>query len=141
MRKAIEAGVRQIDGACRAAIGGRGASRALGEWLRRFNLNEADFQVLWCLRSADDCGLDQTTLARRLSFSTAQVSATVERMRLQAWIVQQSALNDRRRHRWELSTAGRSLLNTMVGAASALSTGLAPAISSNSRDLEIREAA
>ena len=62
--------------------------------------------MLWCLRDGVASGFDQTTLARRLAYSPAQVSATVERLRARGWIAQQSASGDRRRNLWHLSEAG-----------------------------------
>lgn len=106
--------------ACTAAADGRRAARALGQWCERFALTEPEFQVLWCLRDvANDGasgGFDQTTLARRLAYSTAQVSATVEKLRARGWIAQQSAGGDRRRNWWHLSVEGKSIVAAMLQA-------------------------
>jgi DNA-binding MarR family transcriptional regulator len=103
--------------ACAAAADGRRAARALAQWCERFALTEPEFQVLWCLRGGDGSGFDQTTLARRLAYSTAQVSATVEKLRGRGWIAQRAAGNDRRRNLWHLSTDGASIVAAMVQAA------------------------
>ena len=116
-RTAADPAVARIGFTCRTAVGGRGAVRALAEWARRFNLSEPEFQILWCLRSPALEGLDQSTLARRLAYSPAQVSATVERLRAAGWIVQRQAQRDRRRHLWQLSETGRNHLNEMLAAA------------------------
>lgn len=100
--------------ACAAAADGRRAARALGQWCERFALTEPEFQVLWCLRDEDRGGFDQTTLARRLAYSTAQVSATVEKLRARSWITQQAVGGDRRRNLWRLSTDGASAVATML---------------------------
>jgi len=69
------------------------------------------------LRSGDGGGFDQTTLARRLAYSTAQVSATVEKLRARGWISQQASGGDRRRNLWRLSADGASAFATMLQAA------------------------
>jgi DNA-binding MarR family transcriptional regulator len=100
--------------ACSVAADGRRAARALGHWCERFQLSEPEFQVLWCLRDRVGGGFDQTTLARRLAYSTAQVSATVEKLRARGWIMQQAANGDRRRNLWHLSTAGSGMIVEML---------------------------
>jgi DNA-binding MarR family transcriptional regulator len=114
------AGLRRIGFTCRSAADGRRAIRALGEWSGRFELSEPEFQVLWCLWSACGKGCDQTTIARHMACSPAQVSATVERMRAEGWITQRDAPGDRRRHLWQLSPSGQKLLAEMLSAADQL---------------------
>jgi DNA-binding MarR family transcriptional regulator len=109
--------MRRIGFTCRCAADGRRAIRALSEWSGRFELSEPEFQILWCLKSPSGEGFDQTTLARRLACSPAQISATVERMRAEGWITQQSAPGDRRRHLWQLTVRGQELLIDMLRAA------------------------
>ena len=104
----------------KAAIGGRRAARALAEWAKQFELSEAEFHVLWQLRAAPADDLDQTTLARELAFSPAQVSATVERLRVRLLILHHSAAGDRRRRLWQLSAGGRKLIDQMLYAAAHL---------------------
>ena len=60
----------------------------LAAWARSFDLSEPELQLLWCLRQEPGEGVDQTTIAQRLVFSPAQVSAMVERLRRQGWIIQ-----------------------------------------------------
>ncbi|HEX2473912.1 MAG TPA: MarR family transcriptional regulator [Lacipirellulaceae bacterium] len=112
--------LRRISFTCRSAADGRRAIRALGEWSERFELSESEFQILWCLRSASGAGCDQTTIARQLACSPAQISTTVERMRAAGWITQQNAPGDRRRRLWQLSEQGQSLLSEMLRAANEL---------------------
>ncbi|HJQ79202.1 MAG TPA: MarR family winged helix-turn-helix transcriptional regulator [Lacipirellulaceae bacterium] len=111
---------RRISFTCRSAADGRRAIRALGEWSGRFELSEPEFQILWYLKSASGDGCDQTTIARQLACSPAQISATVERMRAEEWITQKNALGDRRRRLWQLSANGEKLLAQMLGAADQL---------------------
>jgi DNA-binding MarR family transcriptional regulator len=103
--------------ACHIAADGRRAARALGQWCRRFEIAEPEFQVLWCLRDTASGGVDQTMLARRLAYSPAQVSSTVERLRERGWIAQQSVDGDRRRNLWHLSAIGGGVLAEMLLAA------------------------
>ncbi len=103
--------------ACSVAADGRRAARALGQWCERFRLSEPEFQVLWRLRGEASGGFDQTTLAKRLAYSTAQVSATVEKLRARGWITQQAAGGDRRRNLWHLSAAGSDVIVEMLRAA------------------------
>jgi len=115
---------RHVDRACHVAADGRRVARALAHWCRRFELTEPEFQVLWCLADQSSGGSDQTTLARRLAYSPAQVSSTVERMRARGWIAQHSADGDRRRNLWHLSAAGRNLVAETLHAAAELQTEL-----------------
>jgi DNA-binding MarR family transcriptional regulator len=117
---ASESVIENVARLCRSAAGGRHAARALAEWTRPFELSEAEFQVLWQLRSTADAGRDQTTLAGELGFSPAQVSATVERLRTRLLILKQTVPGDRRRHFWQLSAGGRKLLDQMLYAAAQL---------------------
>ena len=112
--------LRRIGFTCRTAADGRRAVRALGEWSERFATSEPEFQVLWCLKSASPNGCDQTTIARELACSPAQISTTVERMRASGWITQQAAPGDRRRRLWQLSPQGDALLAKMLRAADEL---------------------
>jgi DNA-binding MarR family transcriptional regulator len=111
---AADAAIRRVGLTCRTAVEGRRAARALAEWARRFALSEPEFQVLWCLRSEPDEGLDQKALATRLACSPAQVSSTVEQLRTRGWIAQRHRPSDRRRHVWQLSTEGAALLAEML---------------------------
>jgi DNA-binding MarR family transcriptional regulator len=110
----------RLERTCRSAIAGRRAARAIAEWARQFELSEAEAQLLWRLRTAPDSGIDQTALAKSLAFSAAQISASVERLRTRGWVTSRSAIGDRRRHHWQLSDAGVSLLSKMEAAAARL---------------------
>jgi DNA-binding MarR family transcriptional regulator len=114
----------EVDHACHVAADGRRAARALAQWCRRFALSEPEFQVLWLLRIDASGGFDQTTLARRLAYSPAQVSSTVERLRVQGWIVQQAIEGDRRRNLWHLTPLGSGVIADMLCAASDLHSEL-----------------
>lgn len=111
--------IRHVGRVCHTAIDGRLSVRALAQWSARFGFSEPEFQVLWCLRDLAD-GLDQTTLAKRLAFSPAQVSSTVEKMRARGWILQRPANGDRRRHLWHLSALGGGAIDEMLRVADEL---------------------
>jgi DNA-binding MarR family transcriptional regulator len=115
----------EVGRACYAAADGRRAARALGRWCERFTLSEPEFQVLWCLRCGVTSGFDQTKLAKRLAYSPAQVSSTVERLRVRGWIAQQSASGDRRRNLWHLSEAGSNVVRQMLQTAHELQVDVA----------------
>lgn len=99
---------------CRAAIDGRRAARVLAAWAKHFELSEPEFQLLWSLRPLANRGVDQSSLARRLALSPAQVSATVERLRRGGWIFSLAVQGDRRRRLWQLTGAGHALLAKML---------------------------
>lgn len=106
--------VGHVGRVCHTAAEGRRSARALAQWCERFQLSEPEFQVMWCLRGLIGGGLDQTTLAKRLALSPAQVSGTVEKLRARGWISQQSVDGDRRRHLWHLSESGGGAIHEML---------------------------
>ena len=115
-----ETDINRVSITCQTATNGRRAIRALAEWAQRFKLAEPELEVLWCLRWGPAEGLDQTTLAKKLACSAAQVSATVERLRSRGQISQRQLPGDRRRHLWQLSAAGNQQLDEMFAAAGCL---------------------
>lgn len=117
---AADAPPARIERTCRTVVDGRRAARALADWLRRFELSEPEFQVLWRLRDVSGVGLDQTTLANQLAMSPAQVSATVERLGTRGWIVAHLRPEDRRRRLWQLSASGQAMLAVMLSHADRL---------------------
>jgi DNA-binding MarR family transcriptional regulator len=135
-----ESVIENVTRLCKSAIVGRRAARMLAEWTKRFELSEAEFHVLWQLRSAPGDGLDQTTLAGELTFSPAQVSTTVERLRKRLLIFQHAAPGDRRRRLWQLSAGGRKLIDQMLYAAAQLRGGT-PFDSERAESISAREAA
>jgi len=112
-----EAAAQHVGRVCHTAADGRRAARALAQWCERFGLSEPEFQVLWSLREGAASDFDQTTLVKRLAFSPAQVSSTVERLRARGWISQRAASGDRRRNLWYLSAAGSDVIGEMLQAA------------------------
>src|SRR6185295_20179358 len=112
--------VQVVGNTCKTAVAGRRASKALAQWAERFQLTEPEFQILWHLQVAGDSCVDQTTLASQLAFSTAQVSASVEKLRAAGWIVQGEVASDRRRRLWRLSPSGNGLMLRMLLAAGEL---------------------
>jgi DNA-binding MarR family transcriptional regulator len=105
---------------CQAAINGRRAVKTLAHWARLFQLSESELQILWHLRWAAGGGVDQTTLANRLAFSPAQVSACVEKLRSRGLISHREIAGDRRRRLWQPSDDGNDVLQKIVQAAGLL---------------------
>jgi DNA-binding MarR family transcriptional regulator len=106
-----------VDRLCQTAVEGRHAARTLAQWSSLLELSEAELQILWGLRAARGQGIDQTTLATQLALSTALVSSCVEKLRQRGLIAHQQTDGDRRRHLWQLSVAGREVLQRVVQAA------------------------
>jgi len=101
---------------CQTSIDGRRAAKALAQWSEQFHISEPELQILWRLREVRD-GVDQTSLAKELVISPAQVSSCVERLRVRELIVHEVAAADRRRHLWQLTRGGNELLDKVVQAA------------------------
>jgi DNA-binding MarR family transcriptional regulator len=112
--RATEGVVRDVARTCETAIDGRRAIRTLGQWSARVQLSEPELQILWLLHEAAGGGVDQTTLATRLAFSPAQVSACVEKLRVRGCISHHEAAGDRRRHLWQLAANGSNALQNFV---------------------------
>ncbi len=123
----VDAVVRLIEQTCQTAIEGRRAARAIAHWSKGFQLTEPESQILWCVRDAADGSIDQTTVAKRLALSPAQVSASVEKLRSGGWISPREAPGDRRRRLWQLSLKGNELLIRMLLAGGELSRAGLPA--------------
>jgi DNA-binding MarR family transcriptional regulator len=102
---------------CRTAVDGRRAAKVLAQWSAPFQLTEPELQILWCLDESAANGVDQTTLATRLAFSPAQVSACVEKLRARGLISQFEVPGDRRRRLWRCSASGSEVLKKIVQAA------------------------
>lgn len=107
----------QVTCLCGVATTGRRASRVIAKWVKRFELSEAEFQLLWRLSSAPVNGLDQTALSKTLAFSPAQISSTVERLRARGWICARGDTADRRRNHWLLTNVGQERLISILIAA------------------------
>jgi len=106
--------VERVERLVQAAVEGRRAGKALSAWTRRFQVTEAEFQLLWSLNTTPQVGYTQIALARELAFSPAQISVVVERLRNRGWICQHHAQGDRRQHVWRLSVTGQSLLEEIL---------------------------
>lgn len=124
MRAAIgnDDSIARIDAACRATAAGKLAARAIVDWVRGFQISEAEFRLLWMVnqqgsRVAAEFGLDQAQLAEGLVVSPAQVSGAVERLRQLEFLERVSDPADRRRQLWRIAPAGVELL-ALIAAAS-----------------------
>ncbi|MCC7476731.1 MAG: winged helix-turn-helix transcriptional regulator [Pirellulales bacterium] len=110
----------EINALCQSAARGRLAARVLAKWCDQFGLTESELQLLWCLcaRAKDEdrtlrepagC-CDQSAMAKALGYSPAQVSTTVERLRVRGLIVSIATPDDRRRNAWQLAPAGETFV-------------------------------
>ena len=122
----------QLDESCRRVAIGRQAARDLATLVSACGLKEAEFRLLWFLRS-DNAQFDQTRLSDALGCSPAQVSTLVEHLCGQGHIVGQPAPDDRRRNLWQITTAGRQLLETIVRLAATKSQQLPMVVHTCSR--------
>jgi DNA-binding MarR family transcriptional regulator len=123
VRRAGDGAVARIEVACRQAVAGKLAARALARWVDGFGVSETEFRLLWQLFVAAEspelrpCTLfDQAELAVRLAASPAQVSGVVERLRSLTLIERDAQPGDRRRQLWRIAPAGRTLVLAVVAA-------------------------
>lgn len=114
---ARETQIGAVGQTCQTAIDGRRAARILAQWAEPFQFSEPELQILWCLQASMSRGVDQTTLATRLAFSPAQVSACVEKLRARGMISHQEVPGDRRRRLWQCSERGNEVMRNIVQAA------------------------
>jgi len=83
---------------------------SLARQARSQHLTEAELALLWECRSAADCGMSQSELAKALAVSPAQVSGLVERLRRSGLLQSRRSENDRRRQYWRLTPRGTKAL-------------------------------
>jgi DNA-binding MarR family transcriptional regulator len=118
-----EGAVRRITKACRRAIAGKLASRQLAAWVDGFAVGETEFRLLWELYTSQGTEaaptFDQAELADRLAVSAAQVSGVVERLRRSQLIARPAVDGDRRRQFWQLTPAGKALVQQIIAAVNA----------------------
>ncbi len=113
---------QHLDHLCRQVTSGREAARELSLLAKDFDLKEPEFRLLWRLNAEPQGdspegpvrGLDQTSLSASLGCSPAQVSVLVERQRAQGYLIGCPALDDRRRQVWQLTSAGKTLIQAIV---------------------------
>ncbi|NOY43165.1 MAG: MarR family transcriptional regulator [Planctomycetes bacterium] len=111
-----------IDAACQMIATGRIVANQLAVHAKSFGLTEAEFRLLWLLRTICDQQsasrppqlLNQKAMCERLGLSPAQISAVVERLRKEGLIVGQASATDRRQNVWQLTSSGQTLLETIV---------------------------
>lgn len=91
----------------RLGVASRTIRRRLAGLAGQFDLGEHELLVLWQCRTG---GRAQSELAVALGISPAQVSGLVDRLREEGLLELQRQDQDRRRHVWRLSLAGRQRL-------------------------------
>jgi DNA-binding MarR family transcriptional regulator len=109
---------QRLDTACELLAESLRTVRLLEYWAKASGLRESELRLLWCLQrhEGEDSSLapDQTSLAASMGASAAQVSGLVDRMQQQGWIARTTPAGDRRRQQWQLTPAGKSLLENVV---------------------------
>ncbi len=96
-----------LDTICRRIATGRHLTRQLAAAVREFEMSEAEFRLLWLLRETEQAKLEQGLLVEGIGSSSAQVSALVEKLRVQQVITPVTDSRDRRRKLWRLTASGR----------------------------------
>jgi DNA-binding MarR family transcriptional regulator len=82
----------------------------LAEQLRRWELGDNEFLVLWLCNRASEHGVAQGELAEALGISAAHMSGLVERLRCRTLLTGRRCRLDRRRQLWFVDTPGQRLL-------------------------------
>lgn len=77
------------------------------------DLSDSEFHLLWSFLPASASAASQNDLAAWLGVSAAQVSSLVERLRKKGWITGQRTATDRRRQVWQLTPAGRAVVEAV----------------------------
>ncbi len=93
-------------------------SRVIGSVAKSYDLRDSELIALWAVAHPADVGRaagpSQTELARRLVWSSAQISELMERLRRKRLIAACPAASDRRTRRWMLTPRAHVLLNAMI---------------------------
>jgi len=122
----------RVDRACRQAVAGKLALRAIAVWVEAVGVSETEFRLLWLLFQQDrgdaskSTALDQAELAERLAVSAAQVSGVIERLRQRELVDRVPDVSDRRRQLWRLAAAGKAMVLTVVAQVASGIPPLAP---------------
>jgi len=81
-----------------------------GKMLRRFDLTEAQFNVLFALRYKTRA-LNQVELGRRLVVTRATVTSVLDKLESKGYVERQNVPDNRRSYHVELTEAGRALVD------------------------------
>lgn len=79
---------------------------------RRYDLTEAQFNVLFCLRHAK-VNLTQSDLGRRLVITRASITSLLDKLEEKGLVVRKEVPNNRRIYHVALTDSGRELINTV----------------------------
>jgi len=77
---------------------------------RRYDLTEAQFNVLFCLRHAK-VNLTQSDLGRRLVITRASITSLLDKLEEKGLVVRNEVPNNRRIYHVALTDSGRELIN------------------------------
>lgn len=110
-----------IDTVQHTLIGSRRIRELITARLRRIELGESEFSLLWLLGTIDQGSaagsgraISQREIARRLAISAAQVCGLVERLRIRGLICGRRDRSDRRRQCWRLTDAGEAIFRGAI---------------------------
>jgi len=106
--------LQHLDTICQRIADGRRWARLLASAVREYGMSEAEFRLLWLLCEVEQTRLEQSRLVERLRVSPAQVSALVEKLRLQQMITPVADGKDRRRKLWQLTVHGQTSFAAVI---------------------------
>ena len=93
---------------------GRSLRQAMAQQHKTRALSETQFALLWACHQGPLEGISQIHLAQQLAISPAQVSGLVEQLRKQGLLAGHRAEHDRRVQLWQLTPAGRALIQAIL---------------------------
>lgn len=107
-----------LEAAGRLLSAARRWSRLIGAVAKSHGLRDSELIALWAVADLQDAdkgsGPSQTELARRLAWSSAQISELIERLRSKGLIAACPGVADRRMRCWTLTPGGRRALSAMI---------------------------
>jgi DNA-binding MarR family transcriptional regulator len=101
----------------------------------RQELNATQLLALWVCGEATT-ELAQSELAARIGVSAAQASALVEQLRRRNLLEARRAADDRRRQHWSITSAGRTVIEAVVGDFAMLGERTEPYVNSHPHRLD-----
>ena len=86
---------------------------ALRKHVRRWEVSDTEFLVLWLCERARPTGMAQNELAAAVGVSAARMSGLVEHLRQRGYLISQRSDNDRRRQLWRPTPDGCEILHSI----------------------------
>ena len=94
---------------------------ALHKHVRRWEMSDTEFLVLWLCERARSTGMAQSELAAAVGVSAARMSGLVEHLRQRGYLISQRSDSDRRRQLWQPTPDGCEILQSISACLSELS--------------------